>query len=170
MNYELLLVFRSSVSATLSLKTSFVNLFSCLYSVNSWYFKQSNVKSFFLRNKENIFLTRFQGDVLHCNKLQYKLMKILRLSFIFIQWSAFLLIQWRRLFCLSFDFKQTFFKLQVYKYKQREAVNCTVSLCFHVCVYPCCLTPWQNSQIEIKSLLHCVAIYDNDCRYSLDSN
>ena len=47
-----------------------------------------------------------------------------------IQWSAFISIQWRRLFYLSFLFFTSFFSNQKITTKQREAVYS---------VYPCCL-------------------------------
>ena len=65
-------------------------------------------------------------------------------------------------FLLKFWFLTSLFQIKSWQLSKEKLLNLILhSLCFRVHVYPWCL----KSLLEIKSRLHCIDIYDNDCRY-----
>ena len=71
-----------------------------------------------------------QGATINTLKRQKRTLGVLSTAagIIFMKWSAFISIQWRRLFYLSFDSKQ-FVSNYMFTSKQREDVNWQLFMC-----------------------------------------
>lgn len=80
---------------------------------------------------------------------------LLKNDTIIVQWSAFILWQWRRLLLIMLDIWQSFSNCKL-TCKQREAFNCKFSLFTCLCIYA--LWKLGRNQIYIKGR-HIVLIH-----------
>ena len=106
--------------------------------INSWlvgWVAEGIFFSFFIVCDQVLFLVAVgaicaQGATINTLKRQKRTLGVLSTAagIIFMKWSAFISIQWRRLFYLSFDSKQ-FVSNYMFTSKQREDVNWQLFMC-----------------------------------------
>ena len=105
-----------------------------------------------------------QGATINTLRRQKRTLGVLSTAagIIFIKWSAFISIQWRRLFYLSFDSKQ-FVSNYKFTSKQREALNWQLLNSLRAAYRSFSIFLLVEIKILIENRLHCIYIYEDDC-------